>query len=68
MNHILIEALSKPQKQRPPRYKKSNNNRPHKTEGPVKSETPSAPSNVLLYEGQARGGRATTYVNSQNYS
>lgn len=60
------EALSRPAKPRPPRFRK--NNKPQKSEGPVKSETPSPPSNVILYEGQARGGRATTYVNSQNFS
>lgn len=60
------EAGARPSKPKPPRYRKPTRNQ--KAEGPVKSETPSAPSTVLLYDGRAKGGRATTFVNCQNLS
>lgn len=60
------EAL-KNAKPRPPRFRNFKE-KPKKAEGPIKAEVPSPPSNIINYEGQARGGRATTYVNSHNFS
>lgn len=45
----------------PPRLR-----RPTRATGPVRTETPSAPTNTPLYEGQTRGGHAILFINSQN--
>lgn len=67
LNADRQEEALKTAKPRPPRYRKFKE-KPKKAEGPVKSETPSAPSNTIDYEGRATGGKAVTYVNSQNFS
>lgn len=60
-------AAGRTPKQRPQRFRKFSN-KPQKAEGPIRSETPSASQNAIIYEGQARGGRAVAFVNSHNFS
>lgn len=50
-----------------PRTNRKFRKPPSKTDGPIKTEVPSAPSSVTMYEGQACGGQAVASVNSHNY-
>lgn len=52
------QEMNRTRPSNPPRFR--NRPRPARAEGPIEAQTPSAPSNALLYEGQARGGRAIT--------